>query len=227
MHDLFAAVAARYDLINDLQSFGLHRRWKRRVVDLACVQPGDRALDVCCGTGDIAFELARRGAQVVGVDFSEPMLAVAGGRRQKADRGDNPQFIRADAMCLPFPDNSFEVVTVGYGLRNMASWQTGLCEMHRVARPGARLLALDFGKPDHPLWRAVYFATLRVYVPLLGLAVCGHAGAYAYIFESLKHYAAQRGVAEKMRELGLVEVQTINLLGGAMSITRTVKAGGS
>jgi len=228
VHDLFAAIAPRYDLINDGQSFGLHRRWKRRVVELAAVRVGDRALDVCCGTGDLALELARRGAAVAGLDFSEPMLAVARSRRQGSElnarkqgmlRRTNPvRFLRGDAMRLPFPDAAFDIITIGYGLRNLVSWEAGLNEMARVAKPGARLLVLEFGKPDHALWRAAYFGYLKLFVPLLGLLFCGNAGAYAYILESLKHYPAQQGVAAKMGELGCANVRIINLLGGAMSI---------
>lgn len=225
--DLFATIARRYDLLNDILSFGLHRRWKRLLVDLAGVQPGDRALDLCCGTGDIAFALGRRGAEVVGADFSGAMLAVARARKSKvqslkSDVGTarpRVEFLRGDAQQIPFLDNSFDIVTVGYGLRNLASWEAGLREMQRVAKPGGRLLVLDFGKPDNALWRKLYFAYLRTLVPLFGRLFCGDAAAYAYISESLEHYPAQHGVAAKMRELGLVEVRTLNLLGGIMSIS--------
>lgn len=214
---LFATIASRYDVINDVQSLGLHRWWKRRLAKLARVKPGDRAIDLCCGTGDISFALARRGAEVVGLDFSKEMLAVAGQRLSQAACG-NPQFIQGDAQNLPFPNESFDIVTVGYGLRNLASWQKGLAEMLRVAKPGARLLVLDFGKPDNSVWRALYFGYLRLCVPLFGLIFCGKASAYAYILESLKHYPAQRGVATEMRAQGLVNVRVENILGGAMSI---------
>jgi len=219
---LFAAIARRYDLINDLQSFGLHRRWKRRVVELAAVQTGNRALDLCCGTGDLALALARRGAEVTGLDFSLPMLEVAKarGRKQSALQSPipNPQFIQGDAQQIPFPDASFDVVTVGYGLRNLTSWENGLVEMYRVARPGARLVVLDFGKPANALWRTIYFGHLRCSVPLIGWLFCGNADAYAYILESLKYYPAQLAVAAKMRELNLANVRVINFLGGAMAI---------
>ncbi len=236
VNDLFARIARRYDLINDLQSFGLHRRWKRRVADLARVAPGARALDLCCGTGDLAFALAHRGADVTGLDFSPQMLEVAGGRAKREERrvrreevgGRNslaprsalraPRFVQGDAQAAPFADNTFDIVTVGYGLRNLASWERGLEEMRRVARPGARIIVLDFGKPPNTLWRAIYFTHLSMSVPLIGLLFCGDASAYAYILESLKHYPAQLAVAEKMRELKLANVRVLNLLGGAMAI---------
>src|SRR5438093_5237787 len=146
VNDLFAAIAPRYDLINDLQSLGLHRYWKRRLLQLARVRPGERALDLCCGTGDIAFILAAQGAQVVGLELSGPMLAVARARlgaqssvakASSAPRSalSDPHFLRGDAMNIPFPDDRFDIVTIAYGLRNLASFEQGLREMWRVARP--------------------------------------------------------------------------------------------
>jgi demethylmenaquinone methyltransferase/2-methoxy-6-polyprenyl-1,4-benzoquinol methylase len=228
VNDLFATVARRYDLLNDLQSLGLHRRWKQRLVRLAGVTPGARALDVCCGTGDIAWRLAEAGAEVIGLDFNESMLAIAESKR--STRGppgaglDNPRFVRGDAQRLPFGDAAFDIVTVGYGLRNLEDWETGLREMVRVARPRGRVLVLDFGKPTHPLWRAIFFGYLRLIVPLLGRLFAGNAPAYAYILESLRPYPAQSGVAAELRELGAVEISAVNLLGGAMSIHRGAKA---
>ena len=219
VNDLFARIARRYDLINDLQSFGLHRNWKRRVVALAAVKADQRALDLCCGTGDIAAALAQRGAETTGLDFSPQMLEVAAQRQRNMKSPiSNLKFVQGDAQQLPFPENSFDIVTVGYGLRNLTSWQRGLEEMRRVARPGARIIVLDFGKPANALWRAVYFAHLKMSVPLIGLLFCGNASAYAYILESLKHYPAQLAVADQMRQLQLANVRIINLLGGAMAI---------
>lgn len=219
---LFTRIAARYDLINDLQSFGLHRLWKARVVALAHCQPDARALDVCCGTGDIAFRLAREGCRVTGLDFNAQMLQVADARLARegslAQSSSNPKFLRGDALSLPFPADSFDIVTVGYGLRNLRSWQDGVRELARVCAPGGRIMVLDFGKPDNPVWRFLYFSYLRLFVPLLGLVFCGSASAYAYILESLRHYPAQTGVARTMRELGLLNVKIHNVLGGVMSI---------
>lgn len=219
VNELFARIAARYDLINDLQSFGLHRRWKRRVVTEARPRQGERALDLCCGTGDIALALARKGVEVVGLDFSEKMLEVARERRSKTgDMLVKIEFVSGDAQNIPFADNSFDIITIGYGLRNLASWEKGLCEMKRAAKLGARLVALEFGKPENPVWRAIYEGYLRLFSPALGLVFCGDSAAYSYILESLKKYPAQRAVAEKMREIGLENVRVINLFGGAMSI---------
>jgi demethylmenaquinone methyltransferase/2-methoxy-6-polyprenyl-1,4-benzoquinol methylase len=220
VNDLFATIARHYDLINDLQSFGLHRRWKRRVIELATVKSGDFALDLCCGTGDLALALAQRGAETTGLDFSPQMLEVAAQRQQAILKlkTQNLKFIQGDAQQIPFPANSFDIITVGYGLRNLTSWEKGLEEMFRVAKLGARLIVLEFGKPSNALWRKIYFTHLKCSVPLIGLLFCGNAQAYAYILESLKHYPAQLAVAEKMRGLKLTNVCVINLLGGAMAI---------
>jgi demethylmenaquinone methyltransferase / 2-methoxy-6-polyprenyl-1,4-benzoquinol methylase len=217
VEDLFAAIAPRYDLINDLQSFGLHRWWKRRFVRMADPKPGSQALDLCCGTGDVAFALVGAGCQVAGLDFSAPMLAVAEARAARSTTG-KPQFLRGDAQNIPFPDNSFDIVTISYGLRNLTSWKQGLNEMLRVARPGGRLLVLDFGKPDNALWRSLYFAYLRWFVPLFGKVFCGDSQTHAYILESLQHYPAQHGVAGEMKALGCSDVRIVHLLGGVMSI---------
>ena len=220
--DLFAVVAPRYDLINDWQSLGLHRRWKRVLVDTASIRAGERALDVCCGTGDLALRLERAGAEVTGVDFSAAMLAVA--RRRAKGRGANARWVEGDAMRLPFPDNMFDVVTVGYGLRNLVDWAQGLAEMWRVTKPEGRLLVLDFGKPDNPLWRGIYFWHLERIVPWFGRIFCRDADTHAYILASLRDYPAQRGVAAKLEALGCRGVKTRNFLGGAMSLSFGRKA---
>lgn len=227
VESLFARIAPRYDLINDLQSFGLHRWWKRRVVQLAGLDADKYGLDVCCGTGDLAFRLAQTGAGVYGLDFCAPMLEVAARRKTKLVGKHLPplkvEFIQGDALQLPFPDDRFDVVTVAYGLRNLSDWRAGLGEMYRVTRPGGRLLVLDFGKPDQPAWRWLYFQYLRLFVPVLGKIFCGDAAAYAYILESLQNYPAQHGVAQALRELECREVKICNLLGGVMTINVGVK----
>jgi demethylmenaquinone methyltransferase / 2-methoxy-6-polyprenyl-1,4-benzoquinol methylase len=223
---LFGALAPRYDLINDLQSLGLHRRWKKLLAKMAAVKPGQKALDLCCGTGDIAFALHRAGAEVVGLDFSPAMLAVAQARVKQMPSAPNApplEFRTGDAMQIPYGSSSFDIVSIGYGLRNLESWEGGLEEMLRVARPGGRLLVLDFGKPEGWLWQRLFFSYLRTVVPLLGKVFCRDAAALAYIYTSLQAYPDQRGVAAKMTELGCREVEVRNLLGGAMSIHSGVK----
>jgi demethylmenaquinone methyltransferase / 2-methoxy-6-polyprenyl-1,4-benzoquinol methylase len=135
----------------------------------------------------------------------------------------SPRFLRGDAQDIPFPEASFDVVTVSYGLRNLVNWQQGLREMKRVASPGGRLLVLDFGKPDNAAWRSLYFGYLRSCVPLFGKVFCGDSQTHAYILESLRHYPAQHGVAAAMLEMGCSDVRIIPLLGGMMTINYGVK----
>jgi demethylmenaquinone methyltransferase / 2-methoxy-6-polyprenyl-1,4-benzoquinol methylase len=221
VNDLFATIAPRYDLINDLQSFGLHRYWKRRLIQLTEVSPGQRALDLCCGTGDVAFALEAQGAHVLGCDFSNPMLEVA--RRRRGEES-LTIFVQGDALHLPCPDESFDLVTISYGLRNLADFRAGLVEMLRVLKPGGKLLILDFGKPDFGPWRAGYFTYLKLFVPIFGRIFCGNSATHAYILESLKKYPAQKGIAALLSELNGRDVQIENLLGGVMSINTARKA---
>jgi ubiquinone/menaquinone biosynthesis methyltransferase len=214
---LFSRIAPRYDLINDLQSFGLHRLWKRKVIRLARFGPGQRALDLCCGTGDLALGLRRCAIDdvaVVGLDFSVPMLELARARSPAPGL----HWIRGDAMRLPFPAETFDVVTMGYGLRNVAHLDDALAEIRRVLRPGGRLLVLDFGKPDNPVLRGLYFLHLRALPPLLGKWLCGDSDTHAYIYASLMGYPAQRGVETRMKLGGWNNVRVHNLLGGIMGI---------
>ena len=226
VEDLFAAVAPRYDLINDLQSFGLHRWWKARLIRLARIRPGDAALDVCCGTGDVSLRLAAAGAKTTGIDFSGPMLEIA---RQRASRLPEParpgRFLQGDALHLPFPDAQFDVVTISYGLRNLADFGGGLRELTRVLKPGGRLLVLDFGKPSWAPWRWLYFQYLRWVCPVFGRWFCGDADTHGYILDSLLAYPAQEGVHRELERLGYAERRVVNLLGGMMSLNLGVRPG--
>jgi demethylmenaquinone methyltransferase/2-methoxy-6-polyprenyl-1,4-benzoquinol methylase len=162
---------------------------------------------------------------VVGLDFSAPMLAVAQTRTGAAATPPvNPQWLRGDAIKIPFAEGSFDVVTVAYGLRNLAGFNPGLREMWRVTRRGGRLLVLDFGRPDNGVWRSLYFGYLKSFVPLLGRIFCGDSETHAYILESLKHYPAQNGVAAALRELRCCDLRIVRLLGGIMSINYGEKA---
>jgi demethylmenaquinone methyltransferase / 2-methoxy-6-polyprenyl-1,4-benzoquinol methylase len=207
VRDLFTAIARRYDLLNDLMSLGLHRRWKQRLVKLAG-QPHD-VLDLCCGTGDIAQRFTGR---VVGADFTAGMLRIAAARKTHV------RWVCADALRLPFPDASFDIVSVGYGLRNLADLDAGLREIRRVLRPRGQLLSLDFGKPENDLWRALYSAHLRFWLPVLGRIFIGNPDAYGYILTSLQAYPAQRGVKELMERHGFSNCGFEEFCFGAMAI---------
>ena len=219
VRDLFDTIAPHYDFINDLQSLCLHRHWKNRLVALANPRPGQRALDLCCGTGDIAFALAGCGADVVALDFSKPMLDQAIGR----NRDLTVTFRESDALNTGLPDDHFDCVTIAFGLRNLASFENGLREMYRLTKSGGKMLVLDFGKPGFAPWRWIYFRYLKWVVPWFGRLVCRDAPAYAYIHESLENYPAQDGVEKTMRELGCKDVVIHRILGSAMTINVGVK----
>jgi demethylmenaquinone methyltransferase/2-methoxy-6-polyprenyl-1,4-benzoquinol methylase len=219
---LFGAIAARYDLVNDIQSLGLHRVWKRRVVSLANFSEGETGLDLCCGTGDIATGLAKRGGSIVGMDLNRPMLQQAAARLAK--RGEQRvNLAQANAMQLPLGNHSLDLVTIGYGLRNLANMDDGLREITRVLKPGGRLLILDFGKPKNRIIRSVYFLYLAVMLPVFGWLCCGNASAYAYVLDSLKKYSAQKGVTSVLRSTGYKSVKVIEIMAGAMSIHIAIK----
>ena len=219
---LFGAIAARYDLVNDIQSLGLHRVWKRRVVSLAIFSEGETGVDLCCGTGDIATGLAKRGGSIVGMDLNRPMLQQAAARLAK--RGEQRvNLAQANAMQLPLGNHSLDLVTIGYGLRNLANMDDGLREITRVLKPGGRLLILDFGKPKNRIIRSVYFLYLAVMLPVFGWLCCGNASAYAYVLDSLKKYSAQKGVTSVLRSTGYKSVQVIEIMAGAMSIHIAIK----
>jgi len=220
VREMFSRLAERYDLVNDIMSFGMHRLWKRRTVRLALDRAQRkplRLLDLCCGTGDICFyaeEAAASAVRATGVDFTLPMLAVA--RRRRTELRRSSAFVQADALTLPFPDYSFDAITVGYGLRNIADPQGALREMRRVLAPGGRLVVLDFGKPDNPIFNALYQAYMRVMMPAVGLLFHGDPETYLYIPESLKRYPGQRGVERMMCEAGFDNARYEERLLGTM-----------
>ena len=219
VREMFSRLAERYDLVNDVMSFGMHRRWKREAVELAldgCNSP-PRVLDLCCGTGDMTFRAAEAGAgRIVGADFTLPMLAVA--RRRARTAAGSLQFVAADALRLPFRDEVFDAITVGYGLRNIADPRLALAEMRRVLAPRGRVVVLDFGKPDNPIARALYGGYLRTMMPAVGWAFHGDPETYSYIPDSLERYPGQRGVEEMMRDVGFTNVRYENRLLGTMGL---------
>ena len=224
VHRLFARIARRYDRINDLMSWGMHRRWKRRLVSLAAPRHGEKALDLCCGTGDVARKLAAApGApgEVIGLDFTEEMLEIA----RRVTPGTLPvSYRQGDALALPFPDASFDIVTCAYGLRNLADLDRGLREAARVLRPGGRLASLEFGRPANPLLSVLYFAYLRAALPIFGWMFFGDPHTYGYIFATVSRFPGQRELASRMKDAGFASVDVHDSMGGAMGICVALKA---
>ena len=224
---LFSRIARRYDRINDWMSWGMHRRWKRRLVDAIVPRPGVRVLDLCCGTGDVARAVAAAPAaagkvQVVGLDFTREMLEVA----RRITPSDRPiRYEQGDALALPFPEASFDAVACAYGLRNLADLDRGLREALRVLRPGGRLASLEFGRPRQRVLAWIYFTYLRVMLPLFGLLYFGDPQTYGYIFASVSRFPDQRELAERMRAAGFAKVRVEDVMAGAMGICVAEKAG--
>jgi demethylmenaquinone methyltransferase/2-methoxy-6-polyprenyl-1,4-benzoquinol methylase len=217
---MFDRIAGRYDAFNSLMTAGLHHRWRERAADRTGLRPGDSALDVCCGTGDLALELARRvapGGHVVGCDFSEPMLDLA---REKAARegADGVRFEWADALRLPYDAGRFDAVTVGFGVRNLADLDRGLAEMTRVLRPGGRLVILEITQPTRPPLSTFFSLWFDRVVPLLGRLGAADSDAYTYLPESVRSFPSPRGLAERMHFSGLEEIRWTVLAGGIIAI---------
>ena len=219
---MFANISARYDLSNHLLSGNMDKWWRREVAKRLRASDGKRILDVACGTGDLAFTLfAATGAQVIGTDFCRPMLELA---RQKGQRHENAvAFVEGDALRLPFPDHSFDAVTIAFGLRNLASFEGGLRELLRVAKPGGRVLVLEFSKPTVPGFRAAFQFYFRRVLPWVGGVVSGSRSAYEYLPDSVTRFPDQQQLAALMRELGYAEVDYSNLTGGIAAIHQGIK----
>jgi demethylmenaquinone methyltransferase/2-methoxy-6-polyprenyl-1,4-benzoquinol methylase len=211
---LFATIAPRYDLITRLLSYGRDRHWKQRLVELARVAPEDRAVDLACGTGDIALLLREAGARVVALDVTARMIELA---RVKPG-ADRVAFLVGDMMTLPFPAGSFDLVTTGYGIRNAPVIEAALAESHRVLKPGGRLLSLDFDRPAHPLVRTVYLAYLGAVGSAVGLLLHGDADTYRYIPATIRRYPGAAAVVELMRHVGFHYAGHQPVLGGLMAI---------
>jgi demethylmenaquinone methyltransferase/2-methoxy-6-polyprenyl-1,4-benzoquinol methylase len=222
VEQVFDRVAERYDLMNDLMSFGLHRLWKFFTVSLARIRPGERVLDVASGSGDLARAFAARGAEVCMSDINGPMLAR--GRDRMMDAGRLAPAVRCDAERLPFRSASFDCVTVGFGLRNMTHKDDALAEMARVLRPGGRLLVLEFSHVWKPLQKPYDLYSFHV-LPWLGERVVGDAASYRYLAESIRMHPDQPTLAAMMERAGLEQVEYFNLAAGAVAVHRGVKLG--
>ena len=217
---VFDRVAGRYDLMNDLMSFGLHRLWKAFTVSVARIRPGERVLDVASGSGDLARAFAARGAEVWMSDINGPMLAR--GRDRMLDAGRMAPAVRCDAERLPFGEARFDCVSVGFGLRNMTHKDAALVEMARVLKPGGRLLVLEFSRVWKPLQEPYDLYSFHV-LPWLGERVAGDAAAYRYLAESIRMHPDQPTLAGIMERAGLERVEYFNLAAGAVAVHRGYK----
>jgi len=212
---MFAGVAPHYDLLNHLLSFGIDRRWRRDVVSGLNLKPSDRVLDLCCGTGDLALELAPH-ARCLACDFTWEMLTRAKAKSTRA--GQTLRLAAADALRLPFPANQFDAATVGFGVRNLEDLPAGLREFRRVLRPQGSLAILEFSQPTHPLLRLPYQVYLNGLLPLIGRVVSKRKEAYRYLAESIAGFPNPETLSDILAAEGFRNINYRRLTGGIVAI---------
>lgn len=221
--EVFSSVAPRYDLMNDLMSGGLHRAWKAFAITIAAPRANERVLDLAAGSGDLARRLCRavgaRG-QVIISDINRAMLDRGRDRLLNAGLAGNLQAVQADAEQLPFPDGSFDLITIGFGLRNISRKERALQAMARALRPGGRLVILEFSRPRSALLSRLYDWYSFAVVPPLGQLVAGDADSYRYLVESIRRHPDQEALTGLMEAAGLARVRHWNLLGGIVAVHR-------
>jgi demethylmenaquinone methyltransferase / 2-methoxy-6-polyprenyl-1,4-benzoquinol methylase len=223
---VFASVADRYDVMNDLMSFGVHRLWKRFVLSLTGLKPGQHALDVAGGTGDLALGLLRqvgKDGRVVLSDINPKMLELGRDRLLDAGFVGNAECLVADAERLPFGDNSFDCITIGFGLRNVTDKAAALASMYRVLKPGGQLLVLEFSTPVAPGLKPLYDAYSFNVLPILGRLVAEDAASYRYLAESIRMHPNQEALLEMLRSAGFAQARYHNLTGGIVAVHRGYK----
>jgi demethylmenaquinone methyltransferase/2-methoxy-6-polyprenyl-1,4-benzoquinol methylase len=224
--EVFHSVAGNYDLMNDLMSAGIHRLWKRVAIQMSGVRPGHSVLDIAGGTGDLAAKFSRivgPEGTVVLADINDSMLKV--GRDRLVDRGitDNVRFSQADAQHLPFPDNTFDVITIAFGLRNVTDKDMALRSMLRVLKPGGKLLVLEFSKPPNALLSKIYDGYSFSILPKLGKLFANDANSYQYLAESIRMHPNQETLHGMMDNAGFENTDYHNMTGGIVALHRGVK----
>lgn len=221
IRDLFNTIAPHYDLINALTSFGRHHYWSRALIEFSGVSQGATALDVCCGTGMITLRLAEKvglRGKVVGIDFSEEMLRIARKKAGKSKFRSTIELIEANALKLPFADNTFDCAVIAYGLRNVADLKQALLEIQRVIKPGGRLASLELAHPYLPIFKQLYYLYLGHWIPFIGQLLTGNKPAYQYLDESIRNYPNQHKITEIFGKLGFLNPQCYELTFGIASI---------
>ena len=220
VHGVFSRVASRYDVMNDLMSVGIHRLWKDAMMDWLAPRPGQRLLDVAGGTGDISFRFLRRapGAQATVCDMTHPMLVEGRKRAEAAQLADRLQWVTGDAMALPFPDASFDVYTISFGIRNVTRIPDALAEAYRVLRPGGRLMVLEFSQIPVPMLQWAYDRYSFNVIPLMGQIVANDRDSYQYLVESIRKFPDQETFLSMIRDAGFARASYRNLSMGIAAL---------
>lgn len=225
--DVFHSVAHKYDIMNDLMSFGIHRIWKRLTIESSGIRPGHRVLDIAGGTGDLTMQFSQRvgpGGEVVLADINASMLEVGRNRLLDKGYGSNIQFVQANAECLPFPDNSFNCVSIAFGLRNVTNKDQALASMARVLKPGGRLLVLEFSKPTNKLVSDIYDKYSFTALPFMGRLITNDSESYQYLAESIRMHPDQETLKSMMENAGLCQCRYQNMSSGIVALHSGVKA---
>lgn len=227
VRDLFDTIAAKYDLLNSIMTLGMDHRWRRFAVLRSEAGPGSKVLDICCGTGKITLELAEAvgsKGHVTGLDFSHNMLEIAREAVALSGLGERVTLVQGNAMSLPFDDNSFDAVTVGWGLRNVPDIFTVVKEMLRVVKPGGMIVSLDMAKPEMPVFKEIYWLYFEKIVPLMGKIWARKKSAYDYLHHSAKAFLHQKELALLFRKAGLTDAAYHNLFGGVVAVVEGRKS---
>lgn len=225
--EVFHSVANKYDLMNDLMSAGIHRLWKRLTIEASCARPGQKVLDIAGGTGDLARQFAKivgAEGQVILSDINSSMLSVGRDRLLDAGQLGNLDYVQSDAEALPFADNTFDCITIAFGLRNVTEKSNALLSMLRVLKPGGKLLVLEFSKPRNPLLGKVYDAYSFKVLPKMGQLVTQDADSYRYLAESIRMHPDQETLKQMMLDAGFNRVDYHNLTGGVVALHKGFKA---
>lgn len=224
--EVFHSVAAKYDIMNDLMSLGIHRLWKRLTIESSGVRPGHRVLDIAGGTGDLTMQFSKRvGEQgtVVLADINASMLSVGRDRLLDKGFGSNIEFVQANAECLPFPDNHFNAVSIAFGLRNVTDKDKAIASMLRVLKPGGRLLILEFSKPSNPILSEVYDKYSFTALPAMGKLITNDSESYKYLAESIRMHPDQETLKGMMDTAGFVNTRYQNMSGGIVALHTGIK----
>ena len=225
--DVFHSVAAKYDIMNDLMSGGVHRLWKQFTIEASCARRGHKILDIAGGTGDLAYKFSKivgKDGQVILSDINDSMLSV--GRDKLTDRGiaGNIEYVQANAESLPFPDNYFDCITIAFGLRNVTDKDKALRSMYRILKPGGRLLVLEFSKPSNGLLEKAYDTYSFRILPTMGKLVADDAESYRYLAESIRMHPDQDTLKQMMQDAGFDRVDYHNMTGGIVALHKGLKA---
>ena len=220
VHGVFSRVASKYDIMNDLMSLGIHRVWKDAMMDWLAPRPGQKLLDVAGGTGDVAFRFLKRapGATATVCDMTESMLIEGQKRAEAEDMAERLKWVVGDAMALPFEDNTFDVYTISFGIRNVTRIPDALREAYRVLRPGGRLMVLEFNQIPNDMLQSLYDAYSFNVIPVMGQVVANDRDSYQYLVESIRKFPNQELFASMIREAGFERVKYRNLSMGIAAL---------